>query len=396
MRPVAQSLQKYVFQHIIGYSKEASPTLHICATLYSTGATFSQAKFVERKDEAERLSPMVSREVDDRRYTVEDFRHLATDRITKERIRNLLRQHKLLLRHSKPAPLYLSSEDILALLSQPSRNKRCRYFQYLSYKEAQRTRKLKAVPNFTQVPADRCEWPRKWEFIPHTADRCDDYGLHRNTILMRILDAAMSIYYESRQIPAILFGQKLVFDLDFDQYMTPRESNKAAVDLKAAYGWNRRNRHPFDLYFCNANISNPTARLMNDCLFGVRKHPVLTEFTEQSYLELFPREKLVYLSPDGDETLNVFDHDVVYVIGVLVDKQTKDGITYAKAKSEGLRTVRFPQRFCLQWEAGLNRALHITDVIKVLLELKRTNNWTCALRYINKQLKVDESCQETL
>ena len=43
------------------------------------------------------------------------------------------------------------------------------------------------------------------------------------------------------------------------------------------------------------------------------------EATESSYLDVFPRERLIYLSPDSDEEMVSFDHDAVYIIGGIVD-----------------------------------------------------------------------------
>ncbi|XP_064467247.1 tRNA methyltransferase 10 homolog C-like [Ornithodoros turicata] len=325
------------------------------------------------------------------RYAVKDFEHLATDKVKKERIRLLLRQHKLLLRHKKPAPVNLSTEDVLSLLDQPSLKKRYRLFRYLFYKEEKKRKQIRKAedesgPAFANAPIDPEESIRRLHRVPYTADACDKYGLFNNTILIRITDMRMRIYYESLQIPVIQFGQKLVFDLDYDHHMTLRESNKAAVDLKAAYGLNRRSRDPFHLYFCNANPSNSTIQIMNETLFDIRKHAVLTEVTEKSYLDLFPRKNLVYLSPDGDETLDMFDHDAVYIIGAFVDKGTKEGVTCAKARKEGIRTVRFPHTFTLPWEAEKTRPLHMPDVLKVLLQLKCTGDWTSALHHVSKHL----------
>jgi len=43
------------------------------------------------------------------------------------------------------------------------------------------------------------------------------------------------------------------------------------------------------------------------------------EATESSYLDIFPQEKLIYLSPDSNEEMTSFDHDAVYIIGGIID-----------------------------------------------------------------------------
>lgn len=41
---------------------------------------------------------------------------------------------------------------------------------------------------------------------------------------------------------------------------------------------------------------------------------------EKSYLDLFPKEKLVYLTPHCREEMQEYDHDAIYIIGAIVDK----------------------------------------------------------------------------
>jgi ribonuclease P protein 1 len=43
------------------------------------------------------------------------------------------------------------------------------------------------------------------------------------------------------------------------------------------------------------------------------------EATESSYLDIFPQEKLIYLSPDSNVEMTSFDHDAVYIIGGIID-----------------------------------------------------------------------------
>lgn len=323
-----------------------------------------------------------------RAYRVADFPNLALDKTEKERMRQLLRQHKLRLRHGLPAPQELSTQDVLDLLAKDSFNKRCRLFKYLFHKEEKRLREQRRV--LGGVVSTKAVEPKlkKFEFLPHSADRIDEYRLFRNSFLIRIRSDAINRFYESRQIPAILFGQSVVFDLGYDDIMTPRECNKAARDLLLAYGWNRTSRDPFHLHFCNAAPDGVTAKILDNDLFSASDLPLLSELTPHSYLDIFPKEKLVYLTPDSENTLDVFDHDAVYVIGALVDKETKPGVTLSKATSEGLRTARFPQTFAWNWQEEVAMPLHLTDVLKILLDLKRTNSWESALRFVNRVMTV--------
>lgn len=41
---------------------------------------------------------------------------------------------------------------------------------------------------------------------------------------------------------------------------------------------------------------------------------------EQSYLDIFDRSELVYLTPHCREEMTTYDHNAVYIIGAIVDK----------------------------------------------------------------------------
>lgn len=320
-------------------------------------------------------------------YRNGDFPGLAHDRITKQRLRMLLREHSLRLRDGLRAPQELSTQDVLDLLALSSFRKRGRLLEYLFYRERKRLRQhRREVDCLASVNEEKPSL--KKNFLPHTADRIDDYGLFRNSFLIRIREGTINRYYESRQIPAVLFGQSVVFDLGYDGVMSPRECNKAARDLLEAYGWNRWSRDPFHLHFCNASPDGVTARILQDALFAASENKLLSEMTPNSYLDIFPKERLVYLTPDSENTLDVFDHDAIYVIGALVDKELKEGATRAKAASEGLKTARFPQTFAWHWETEVSKPLHLTDVFKILLALKKTNSWKYALTFLNSKVTV--------
>lgn len=76
---------------------------------------------------------------------------------------------------------------------------------------------------------------------------------------------------------------------------------------------------PYDLHFCNFDEG-----VLKDYL--KRQIPTLEDPTfpinlhEESYLDLFPKDKLVYLTPHSNDTIEKYDHDAIYIIGAIVDK----------------------------------------------------------------------------
>jgi ribonuclease P protein 1 len=56
--------------------------------------------------------------------------------------------------------------------------------------------------------------------------------------------------------------------------------------------------------------------------------------SEQSYVDLFPKERLVYLSPHAEHELLEDDEDNIYVIGGFVDtgRDAHRPLSYARAQ----------------------------------------------------------------
>lgn len=61
-----------------------------------------------------------------------------------------------------------------------------------------------------------------------------------------------------------------------------------------------------------------------------------------SYLDLYPREKLLYLTPKARTPLMKFDPSKIYIIGCINDQSHGKPMSYARAKRDGINTVRIP------------------------------------------------------
>ena len=62
----------------------------------------------------------------------------------------------------------------------------------------------------------------------------------------------------------------------------------------------------------------------------------------KSYLDLFPKEDLVYLTPNAPDFMTEYDPHKIYIIGGLVDKVVTKPVTMAKAKREGIKMAKLP------------------------------------------------------
>jgi tRNA (guanine9-N1)-methyltransferase len=80
--------------------------------------------------------------------------------------------------------------------------------------------------------------------------------------------------------------------------------------------FNRNSKRPFQIHFCNYDASSKFHRLYENVI-GLDVN--LIQETPNSYLDVFPREKLVYLSSDASKEMEEYDPNKVYIIGFLID-----------------------------------------------------------------------------
>ncbi len=104
--------------------------------------------------------------------------------------------------------------------------------------------------------------------------------------------------------------------------------------------------------------------------------------TEESFVDLVPRERLVYVTPLARQTLDKFDCDDVYLIGGDVDMDgTKLDLACAtlnKSRQLGICTAKLPLDKYLKWERGHKR-LPLNIILEILLDVYQSKDWKTAL-----------------
>ncbi|NXX37731.1 TM10C methyltransferase, partial [Tricholaema leucomelas] len=186
-----------------------------------------------------------------------------------------------------------------------------------------------------------------------------------------------------RVAQSMIFGQSLVFDMSYEKDMSFREVTNTVRQIVLSESFNRRSADPFHIYFCN---------LKEDSLYQKEfiKHyreawdRLLVTATDQCYTEVFPKDKLIYLTADSPKVMKTFDHDKIYIIGSMVDKSIKTGVSLARAKRLGLETAALPLEKYLLWSSGAKN-LTLDQMMHILLTLKDTGDWKKALEFVPKR-----------
>jgi len=182
-------------------------------------------------------------------------------------------------------------------------------------------------------------------------------------------------------------GENIVIDCGFEKDHARDYHLLNLVDqVQYLFAEIHRYHSPSFVYLCN--LSNE-GKLKAEFDRRAPLEYLCYEATQSSYLDLFPREKLIYLSPDSNVEMTEFDHDAVYIIGGIIDLSEKKPLTFGKAKRENIRHQRFPIDRYVKFGGGSGKTLTLDQVYNILMTLKHTGSWMDAFQFI-PQRKVIE------
>lgn len=135
-------------------------------------------------------------------------------------------------------------------------------------------------------------------------------------------------------------GLKLCVDLSMTDSMSDKEISRLAGQLRRLYGSNKKAVRPFHIFLTDLREDSRVYReclRMNDGFLNY-----MMDITEDSCLNLFPPETIVYLTPDAEEALETVDADKVYVLGGLVDESIQKKLSFSRARDLSVQTARLP------------------------------------------------------
>ncbi|RVE42856.1 hypothetical protein evm_012474 [Chilo suppressalis] len=296
-----------------------------------------------------------------------------------KKLRILMLEVEVMRQDGRCAPALLNSSQWEHLMSLASRNQRCNYLLYLwkteRSRENQKAKKEARRKEFEFFkPEENKEYP-------------DDilYGLQHQSLFLRIRDQSINNFDYYRTLQAILHGQKVVIDCSYEEHMVYRETVNAAKQMTFVFADNKIHKDPFDIHLCNVNDKGEFMKHLRKNIPPIDESWFPLNIHSQSYLDLFPKNKLVYLTPHCREELTTFDYDNIYIIGCMVDKINNEPLSLAKAKKDGIKMAKLPLDRYLEWAPGSKKNLNINHMVPILADLRLTKDWEFALRHIPRR-----------
>ncbi|XP_061301351.1 tRNA methyltransferase 10 homolog B isoform X1 [Pezoporus flaviventris] len=187
---------------------------------------------------------------------------------------------------------------------------------------------------------------------------------------------------KERLLQAKTSGPRLCVDLGVADCMTEKETSRLASQIRRLYGANRRAEKPFWLClteFVVGSLIYEECFRMND---GFSNY--LMDTTQESYLDLFPVDSIVYLTPDSENVLEDIDPNKVYILGGLVDESIHKKLTLQRAREQSLQTARLPIREYMVKAVNTknyhSETLAINQVFDILSTYYETRSWPAALK----------------
>ncbi|XP_078131972.1 tRNA methyltransferase 10 homolog B [Sander vitreus] len=176
-------------------------------------------------------------------------------------------------------------------------------------------------------------------------------------------------------------GLKLCVDLSMTDSMSDKEISRLAGQLRRLYGSNKKAIRPFHLLLTDLREDS---RLYRECLrMNAGFLNYMMDITEESCLDLFSPETVVYLTPDAEEALETVDADKVYVLGGLVDESIQKKLSFSRARELSVHKARLPiDEYMVKKNNAKNfhsKILAVNQVFDILLTFCKTGSWTEAL-----------------
>jgi tRNA (guanine9-N1)-methyltransferase len=166
-------------------------------------------------------------------------------------------------------------------------------------------------------------------------------------------------------------GIQVIVDCDFDSYQTEKEMTSLKQQLMFCYALNKRSDFPLNLSVVGISPGLLAGLSKINCSnWEMRIH-------SETYLELFEKERLVYLTADSNTVIDSFDPQTVFIIGGIVDHNRHKMLTYNKASAQNIRTAKLPLAQHVQLQRS--SVLTVNHMIALILKFSETQDWKISI-----------------
>lgn len=162
--------------------------------------------------------------------------------------------------------------------------------------------------------------------------------------------------------------QCVVIDMSFDDLMIEKHLCQCVKQISRCYSANRRVTDPMQLYV--TSFSGRCKELMAR-QNGYDNWDV--HFKPEYYMDVFPKDQVVYLTSESENVLTSVDENKVYVIGGLVDHNVHKGLCHKLAVEKSIQHAKLPIDEFIEMKT--RKVLTIDHVFRILLGVSHGMSW---------------------
>ncbi|KAL7637777.1 UNVERIFIED_CONTAM: hypothetical protein RMT77_011389 [Armadillidium vulgare] len=276
-------------------------------------------------------------------------------------------------------PENISDEQLFDVFSQTTEILKLKHLNYLFLREIAKKKYVVHKERLKKLKRQSYE-ERNNKLKGHI-----EYGLWKNTMFSITTKKHLKDIQNYKLVNAVMFNQPLVIDLDFYDYMERREVTSLSEQLKISITRNKLSLEPFNLTLCNVDVDCKKYQSLFKFMPNMAEPNFPINVTPKSYLDIFPKEKLVYLTPDARDVMERFDHEAIYIIGGLVNLRDSVNITLGKATRENIKTMKLPvEEYHISKKSNNDLAIHV--MVNILLDLQKNGDFKRAFKNIPRRL----------
>lgn len=169
-------------------------------------------------------------------------------------------------------------------------------------------------------------------------------------------------------------GPLIVFDFQWYNLMNEKTIRKLLPQLSMSYHSNKLITNPLPMIF--TSINKDLEQMLNlISAFSWEKN--IVQFSDKIFLDLYPKDKIVYLTADTDEICSEFDRDCVYIIGCIIDHNSHKNLTRDFALAHGLKMQKLPMHNYIHLDGS--HVLTVNQVMDIITKRCDGNSWTDSL-----------------
>ncbi|XP_046859697.1 tRNA methyltransferase 10 homolog A-like [Xenia sp. Carnegie-2017] len=160
---------------------------------------------------------------------------------------------------------------------------------------------------------------------------------------------------------------KIAIDMSYESFMDERSMKKLLKQVKTCYAVNRKSSRPIQFYLTGfeGNI-----QLLTEGTYQEYKSWDI-HIKKESYIDVFHKENIVYLTSDSENILEDIDLSKAYIIGGLVDHNHHKGLCHKLAVENKVAHAQLPiKNFVKIQSRTVLTVNHVFEIILKYLELK--------------------------